>query len=503
MTWSLQSCLLLWTAACAAEALTWEESDAVSLIQLSPEAASAEDESNAIYDAVTAALRDNDTLSHSRHIWKFVASQPYAPTLRGNGCLYLPSDKAWRSFYEWVEHPYPPLFAEMIENAWDPHCGKSQLAACPEGLVQGSHWSLLADGPPPPVVESELRVPQGLGPGIGCIRTRPASTARNMRIFEAEGHVGLPDKWTRHVNAVREDHIRASRKQRLQHGRLAVDSCSDSGRLSAVPADKKLVVPTRFIICCVDRATCSINEDEIKEQVDWMNKGYAGREDVPWGKVEPPPHVNTQIEFHLQEAKFVEDAECAMHAFSNTSLASRHNIDGEGTLTYVVVTDDQSGILGWAEFPNDWQESSPELMVMVNSKAFRGWAGKMGKPDRSYEEGDTCIHEGGHSLGLLHTFEGGCEGGDKISDTDPERFPAYLCVDQHSCAGHDPIYNFMDYSPDSCMEGFTEMQKRRLWCMVKAFRPKLYQRALTEAQNLVDMRPEWLRKLYPERFGRP
>jgi len=134
MPWSLQNCLLLlWAAACAAEALTWEELDEVSLIQLSPEAASAKEESSAIYAAVAAALLDNDTLSHSRHIWKFVTSQPYAPTLRGHGCLYLPSDKAWRSFYEWVEHPDPPLFAEMIENAWDPDCGKSQLAACPEG----------------------------------------------------------------------------------------------------------------------------------------------------------------------------------------------------------------------------------------------------------------------------------------------------------------------------------------------------------------------------------
>jgi len=488
MPWSLQNCLLLlWAAACAAEALTWEELDEVSLIQLSPEAASAKEESSAIYAAVAAALLDNDTLSHSRHIWKFVTSQPYAPTLRGHGCLYLPSDKAWRSFYEWVEHPDPPLFAEMIENAWDPDCGKSQLAACPEGHVEGNHWALLADGAPRPEVESELRVPQGLGPGIGCIRTRPASTARRMQIFEAEGHVGLPGKWMRHVTAVRQDHI-AARERMSHHGRMAADPCS--AKLPAVPADKKLVVPARFIICCVDKSNCSISEDDVKDQVDWINKGYSGYQDVPWGKVDPPPRVDTQFEFYLHEAKFVEDAECAMHAFSNTSLAFRHNTDGEGMLTYIVMTDDQSGILGWAEFPNDWEESSPELMVMVNSKAFRGWAGKMGKADRSYEEGDTCIHEGGHSLGLLHTFEGGCEGGDKVSDTDPEKFPSYECVDQHSCEGHDPIYNFMDYSPDSCMQGFTEMQKRRLWCMVRAYRPKLYQRALTEASNLTDTRPE-------------
>jgi hypothetical protein len=196
-----------------------------------------------------------------------------------------------------------------------------------------------------------------------------------------------------------------------------------------------------------------------------------------------PPHVDTQIEFTLQGLKFVEDAECAKHAFSNTSLAMRHNTDGVGLLTYVIMTDDQSGVLGLAEFPQDWQESSRELIVQINSKAFRGWATATGYADRTYDEGDTCIHEGGHALGLLHTFEGGCDDGDKISDTEPEAFPSYMCEDAKSCFTRDPIYNFMDYSPDSCMEGFTEMQKRRLWCMVRNYRPTLYELALTDRQS--------------------
>merc|ERR1719188_2454010 len=119
------------------------------------------------------------------------------------------------------------------------------------------------------------------------------------------------------------------------HGRMAVDPCS--AKLPAVPADKKLVIPTRFIICCVDQSNCSISEADIQDQVDWINKGYSGKEDVPWGKVDPPPQVDTQFEFYLHEAKFVEDAECARHAFSNTSLAFRHNIDGEGMLTYIIM----------------------------------------------------------------------------------------------------------------------------------------------------------------------
>mmetsp|Transcript_93380 Transcript_93380/g.264101 ORF Transcript_93380/g.264101 Transcript_93380/m.264101 type:complete len:504 (-) Transcript_93380:246-1757(-) len=485
---SIRACLALLAAAYAARALTSEEFDELrsqySLIQLSLGGGSVTEESAAIYESVMVAIRNNETLSHSRHIWKFVASQTYAPTLSGNGCLYLPSDQAWRSFYEWVEHPYAPMFAEMIRNAWDPDCGTSQLAACPEGHVVGNHWSLLADEAPPQSSVPNMRMPEVFAQGMGCIRTRHASTAGNIRIFEAEGHVGLPSKWMQHVNVAREDRTssRAMRSQRLQHSRLAQDSCSDSASLPAVPEDKKLVVPTRFIICCVNLTNCAISEAMIKDQVAWMNKGYTGRED--WRSKEgAPPHVNTQIEFSLNEFKFVEDAACAKHAFSNTSLATRHNTGGVGFLTYVIMTDDQSGVLGLAEFPQEWQESSQELIVQINAKAFRGWAAATRYPDLTYDEGDTCIHEGGHSLGLFHTFEGGCDDGDNILDTEPEAFPSYMCEDAQSCFSHDPIYNFMDYSPDSCMEGFTEMQKRRLWCMVRHYRPTLYNISLTDRQS--------------------
>jgi len=485
----VRACLSLWAAACAANALTWEEFDEFgiqySLVQVSLQGGLVTEESTAIYEAVTAAIRNNDTLSHSRHIWKFVASQPYAPTLslRGNGCLYLPSDQAWRSFYEWVEHPYAPLFAEMIENAWDPNCGKSELTACPEGHVVGNHWSLFADAAPPLDSTSSMRMPESFGQGYGCIATRHASTTGNIHIFEAEGHVGLPAKWMQHVTVAREDRSRALHNQRMPRTvALAQDSCSDSASLPAVPADQKLVVPTRFIICCVDLTNCHISEAMIKDQVVWMNKGYRGKEE--WRSQEDaPPHVDTQIEFNLQEFKFVEDAECAKHAFSNTSLAMRYNTDGVGLLTYVIMTDDQSGVLGLAEFPHDWPEASRELIVQINSKAFRGWATATSYTDLTYDEGDTCIHEGGHALGLFHTFEGGCDDGDKISDTEPEAFPSYMCEESRSCSTRDPIYNFMDYSPDSCMEGFTELQKRRLWCMVRHYRPTLYKLALMDRQS--------------------
>jgi hypothetical protein len=70
----------------------------------------------------------------------------------------------------------------------------------------------------------------------------------------------------------------------------------------------------------------------------------------------------------------------------------------------------------------------------------------------TYATGDIVVHEIGHWLGLLHTFEGGCNDlrGDYIADTPAQAIAKYSCpgpnITEDSCPelpGDDPLDNFM------------------------------------------------------------
>ena len=145
-------------------------------------------------------------------------------------------------------------------------------------------------------------------------------------------------------------------------------------------------------------------------------------------------------------------------------------IDAAHTLN-IYTCQPSGGILGWAYLPWSLPEDHHLHGVVLLDESLPGGSAA------PYNLGDTATHEVGHYLGLYHTFQNGCSApGDEVADTPYEASPAYGCpVGRDTCAapGVDPIFNFMDYTDDACMDEFTSDQGDRMTAQTALYRPSL------------------------------
>jgi hypothetical protein len=120
----------------------------------------------------------------------------------------------------------------------------------------------------------------------------------------------------------------------------------------------------------------------------------------------------------------------------------------------------QGTVLGWSSVP--WEVADDVRLDGVSLHQGSLPGGSL----PYYDLGDTAVHEVGHWLGLLHTFEGGCSTeNDLVEDTPAQAEPSSTCEgvkDTCELPGEDPVHNFMDYAVDECMDMFTPGQVSRM-----------------------------------------
>ncbi|MFL5968896.1 MAG: zinc metalloprotease [Gaiellaceae bacterium] len=222
----------------------------------------------------------------------------------------------------------------------------------------------------------------------------------------------------------------------------------------------RATIPVYFHVF-TDGAKGNLTNRQLQQQVDVLNADYAGLEGGAY----------TGFSFRLAGAERIDNANWFYNlspgsAVEREAKAATHVGDAR---TLNVWTDNGPGYFGFATFPS-WYKRSPQLDgIVLDYNTFLG-----GAYGTDFSLAKTGTHEAGHWLGLLHTFQGGCnDKGDYVADTPDERYPASGCpvgLDTCPTPGSDPVHNYMDYSVDSCYDQFTVGQGDRMQDFYSYFR---------------------------------
>ena len=198
----------------------------------------------------------------------------------------------------------------------------------------------------------------------------------------------------------------------------------------------------------------NVPDSMIRDQIRVLNDAYAGR----------TGGAATPFRFDLQGiTRTINEEWFHMGIQSQAERRAKEALRVGGPETLNMYLTDGGGYLGWATFPSSYQSQPNQDGIVVYYASLPGGGLEI------YSEGDTATHEVGHWLALYHTFQGGCStNNDYVADTNGERSPAFFCpVGRDTCTGNkfpglDPIFNFMDYTQDDCMNAFTPLQSVRM-----------------------------------------
>lgn len=231
-------------------------------------------------------------------------------------------------------------------------------------------------------------------------------------------------------------------------------------------------------------AGTNIPDEQIYSQIKVLNEDYRRKEGT-LGFNTNPVGADTEIEFFLASIdpdgnpssgiKRVYSPRNSFNIVNDNDRTALSNLSYWDSNKYlnIWVAPLSSGFIGYGEFP--YSESVEGLDIDSDERldgVFIDYTvfGKKSGTNQSgiYSFGRTVTHEVGHWMGLYHTWGDERCGTDYVADTPVATGSnsSAFCRDMFStCTGvrtRNMIENYMDYSPDSCMNIFTQGQKQRM-----------------------------------------
>ena len=268
-----------------------------------------------------------------------------------------------------------------------------------------------------------------------------------------------PSGAAQHASDVRLAALLVSKLQHLRISR-ADNSAATQARLFSIADQAQLLVPVKFFVMHSGN-TGKVKRSQIEDQIRVLDKGFSGAQS---GGVQP----DTRVRFKLESVEYVDKQAYYKQCVRNQQKIANEYVKEPEKYVHVIVCR-PPGLLGSSTLPEDAPEGSSDHYIQLDAEVLPG-----GNEDGK-NQGDTLLHEVGHYFGLEHTFEKGCSGqGDYVSDTPAAKKANEFCKKVDSCPnkpGNDAIDNFMDYTPDTCMDRFSPGQAWRMRMQLNEHKP--------------------------------